>query len=394
MNPKIMLERKYERTFLYQWDINMRLEMEGIPAGTQVDYRDDLAVKTYEEDGAIFADIPNILLQQPGELTVYVYLFDGERGYTLLKERYYIAAREKPADYVYTETDVLTWHELDKRIAELEKNPGGGSSGVSPEQVQEAVNAALKTAKDSGEFDGPPGDPGVSATHKWDGTVLTMTSASGTSSADLKGEPGYTPQKGVDYFDGAKGDKGDTPVKGEDYWTDADKQQIINDVLEQVGGGGDGASEDVYEVIVQWTVPAEWTNTMYTWSNLAHKKLIIIIEAEAGTAEGTIEFVWNWCSLGYTGGGIRSGVKSKSVCFVDTHLISEEGVKKRYLSAVCSAYGFESNTAQFTWNSRGYGLPGTVTLGANTAIDQITIRCAADNLLPEGSIVTILGVRA
>lgn len=37
---------------------------------------------------------------------------------------------------------------------------------------------------------GGSGKDGVSCTHKWSGTVLTVTSASGTSSADLKGEPG------------------------------------------------------------------------------------------------------------------------------------------------------------------------------------------------------------
>lgn len=42
------------------------------------------------------------------------------------------------------------------------------------------------------------GEDGVSATHSWNGTTLTITSASGTSSADLKGD---------------KGDKGDS-VKG------------------------------------------------------------------------------------------------------------------------------------------------------------------------------------
>lgn len=36
--------------------------------------------------------------------------------------------------------------------------------------------------------DGKPGANGTSVTHRWDGTVLTITSASGTSSADLKGE--------------------------------------------------------------------------------------------------------------------------------------------------------------------------------------------------------------
>lgn len=38
----------------------------------------------------------------------------------------------------------------------------------------------------------------------------------------LKGEPGYTPQKGVDYDDGY------TPVKGEDYWTPEDMEEIGN----------------------------------------------------------------------------------------------------------------------------------------------------------------------
>ena len=37
---------------------------------------------------------------------------------------------------------------------------------------------------------GAKGADGVSVTHSWDGTVLTLTSASGTSSVDLKGEPG------------------------------------------------------------------------------------------------------------------------------------------------------------------------------------------------------------
>lgn len=37
---------------------------------------------------------------------------------------------------------------------------------------------------------GTPGKDGASVTHEWDGTVLKITSASGTSSANLKGEPG------------------------------------------------------------------------------------------------------------------------------------------------------------------------------------------------------------
>ena len=49
-------------------------------------------------------------------------------------------------------------------------------------------------------IDGKPGKDGVSVTHSWSGTTLNITSASGTSSADLKGP---------------KGDRGATGPKGD-----------------------------------------------------------------------------------------------------------------------------------------------------------------------------------
>ena len=45
--------------------------------------------------------------------------------------------------------------------------------------------------------DGKDGEDGVSCTHSWNGTVLTVTSASGTSSADLKGDTGAAGADGV-----------------------------------------------------------------------------------------------------------------------------------------------------------------------------------------------------
>lgn len=46
--------------------------------------------------------------------------------------------------------------------------------------------------------------------------------------ASLKGEPGYTPVKGKDYFDGKDGK---TPVKGTDYFTSSDKAEMVNAVI-------------------------------------------------------------------------------------------------------------------------------------------------------------------
>lgn len=87
--------------------------------------------------------------------------------------------------------------------------------------VSKAVSVANSVREDAnaGKFNGKDGTP---CTHSWNGSVLVVSSASGTSSADLKG---------------GKGDKGDagndgyTPVKGKDYWTDEDRVAIIEDIL-------------------------------------------------------------------------------------------------------------------------------------------------------------------
>lgn len=47
---------------------------------------------------------------------------------------------------------------------------------------------------------GEKGEPGVSVTHSWNGTTLVVTSASGTSSSDLKGEHGEPGNDGEDGF--------------------------------------------------------------------------------------------------------------------------------------------------------------------------------------------------
>lgn len=55
---------------------------------------------------------------------------------------------------------------------------------------------------------GESGSNGTSVTHSWNGSVLTLTSASGTSSVDLKGDKGDTGAQGP------QGDKGDTGATG------------------------------------------------------------------------------------------------------------------------------------------------------------------------------------
>lgn len=115
-----------------------------------------------------------------------------------------------------------------------------------------------------GESAGKPGKDGISATHRWNGTVLTITSASGTSSADLKGPAGkdgasvtvksvsesaadgginvvtFSDGKTLTVKNGSKGSTGaagKTPVRGTDYWTAADIAEIKSYVDEAILGG-------------------------------------------------------------------------------------------------------------------------------------------------------------
>lgn len=109
---------------------------------------------------------------------------------------------------------------------------GGGADGYSPtidvSVISGGYRLSITDINGSRSVDimdgkdgknGAAGKDGVSATHSWSGTTLTVTSASGTSSANLKGEKGDT------------GADGRTPVKGTDYYTAADKAEMVTMVL-------------------------------------------------------------------------------------------------------------------------------------------------------------------
>lgn len=106
-----------EREALYQWDINRRMVIED-EAINQVHFcnRTDecsLVVECYKENGKIYANIPNILLQDRWDIKVYLYS-NGE--YTKQCGMFKVIGRTKPTDYVYSETDVLKWDELAEEV--------------------------------------------------------------------------------------------------------------------------------------------------------------------------------------------------------------------------------------------------------------------------------------
>lgn len=107
-----------DRECFYQWDLNQKLVVED-PTVTEVHFSNrtdgcSLVVEVHNEDGLRIANVPNILLQSDLTIRVYAYATD----HTLLEKRFIINARSKPADYIYTETEVKSFEALEKRIEE------------------------------------------------------------------------------------------------------------------------------------------------------------------------------------------------------------------------------------------------------------------------------------
>lgn len=91
-----------------------------------------------------------------------------------------------------------------------------GDTGAMGSQGPAGANGAKGETGATGPQgpEGPAGQNGVSVTHSWSGTTLSITSASGTSSVDLKGPKGETGATGPKGDTGETGPKGDTGPAG------------------------------------------------------------------------------------------------------------------------------------------------------------------------------------
>lgn len=158
------------REHFYQWDLDRRIIVEDETI-KQVHFSnaiisESLVVNTYAVDGVLYADVPNILLQTDWDIKVYAH--DG--CHTCNKACYEVEAREKPADYVYTETEVLRFENLEARMNEVEEAMESFDSEVMEKRFED-IEAEVKEI-------------------------------------ELK-----------------------APVRGVDYWTPADKEEIINETI-------------------------------------------------------------------------------------------------------------------------------------------------------------------
>lgn len=172
------------RSHFYQWDTGRFVVVDS--SCTVVHMRNSLAtpaipVEVHEQDGLYVAEVPPEFLQDNKDITVYAYTGTPDCGYTEEHETFEVIPKSKPADYVFTPTELITMQELQKIIQ------------------------SVRDDADNGKFNGAPGKDGDKG-DKGD-----------------KGDPG-TPGK-----------DGHTPVKGDDYFTEEDKKEFEN-YLESIVG--------------------------------------------------------------------------------------------------------------------------------------------------------------
>lgn len=141
-----MIELENNRRYLNQWELNQRIIIDGFLVGTRVEFsmlydcKDSaLPVSAYEEGSHVYADIPNILLQNFGLLRVSVRPSANDLDHVQQEKILKIVRQEKPDDYVYTETRTFSYEALREQVGELEKSIQSGEA-VPDEKIQKAVD--------------------------------------------------------------------------------------------------------------------------------------------------------------------------------------------------------------------------------------------------------------
>lgn len=121
-----------KRKHLWQWDTGCKINLTGLPSVEELHYfrhgfEQPYALKVYEKDGQRLCNIPDEILQTSEDFQVFAYIIEADGNQTWLSKTFSVKERPRPTDYVYTETEFLTYKNLEARIEELENSGGFGT---------------------------------------------------------------------------------------------------------------------------------------------------------------------------------------------------------------------------------------------------------------------------
>lgn len=107
------------RDSFFQWDLDQRLivldeSVKEVHFCNKIG-ENSLVVEVYEHNGYRVVDVPNILLQTAYPVRAFEHCGN---CYTKKEYVFKVHPRSKPIDYVYTETEVKRWEDLEQRVIE------------------------------------------------------------------------------------------------------------------------------------------------------------------------------------------------------------------------------------------------------------------------------------
>lgn len=123
---KIKMKIAGGRDYFYQWDSGQRLIIEDAGICNEVHFtnsgrREAMVCRIWEEEGQRYVNVPNVLLQCTEMIRVYAHTTAAHMTRTNHYQTFEVKERNKPEDYVYTETEVLSYEKLEERITALEQ---------------------------------------------------------------------------------------------------------------------------------------------------------------------------------------------------------------------------------------------------------------------------------
>lgn len=142
----------YTTDSVYQWDLNRRLAIRGLdydsaPAihFSNKKSKEALVVQSTIEDGVIYCDVPNILLQEPYDIVGYVCECLDQELTTYETIRIPVKPRVKPADYAYEDNvEILTYYALMSEITSVKASTERTFNSMDASKASKSELSAVK----------------------------------------------------------------------------------------------------------------------------------------------------------------------------------------------------------------------------------------------------------
>lgn len=136
-----------ERSYAFQWDSDICVLLPNAKVGDEVHFahrKDKKSLVTTAKlvGETVVAQVPNLLLQKAGFIQIYHFITDEKGNRTISRDELKVLEKEKPDDYLYEESQILSWEYLDKRISELEKKGGIGEIPIGTETTIGGVKSS------------------------------------------------------------------------------------------------------------------------------------------------------------------------------------------------------------------------------------------------------------